>query len=177
MLDFGGGAGRVMTFRHKDHGTVVEMLGNSLGFFRFIEGHGGNATQCSSFGTILKAIEDRQLVVNGTNKYDPTDGLAAPDMLGELERQAGERPMIAEWVDCGHWEAWCDPKASGRFVLVTNHFSNATMALTPDGFLFVGADAGPKQPSKPWGLRVSGGGPARQITQKEARALLQDLKR
>lgn len=48
--------------------------------------------------------------------------------------------MVAEWVDCGVWEAWDD--GGGGCIKITNHHSSSTLALTVDGLIFAGAAAG-----------------------------------
>lgn len=82
--------------------------------------------------------------------------------------------MVAEWVDCGHWEAFAD---GGGCIKVTNHLLNSTLALTRDGFIYAGADAGRFQPRKPWGLRVVCGGEAEKVGHKEAKDAIRALER
>jgi hypothetical protein len=82
--------------------------------------------------------------------------------------------MVAEWVDCGNWEAFAD---GGECIKVTNHMLNTTLALTRDGFISAGADAGRFQPCKPWGLRVACGGDAVKIGHAEAKAGIRALEK
>ncbi len=68
------------------------------------------------------------------------------DTHTQSTRSQGAAPclrMIAGWLDNGYWEAWDDGRSP--IILIMNMYLNSTLALTPDGFLCVGADAGPLQ--------------------------------
>jgi hypothetical protein len=168
--------GMVAIFRHHSLGTAVELSDGSFGLVTFVENDERNASVVMAHGRLRLGEERRMrgytpLVRDGRTWWDVYEGFIAPDTLEALREEAGERPMVAEWLDVGEgsgWEAFDD--GSMPYVKVTNTDGNSELFITETGFIFVGAPAGPEQPHKPQGVIVEMAQPAQQLTLAEAKA-------
>lgn len=170
-----GKDGEIAIFRHSTLGTAVELHESSNGLFWFIENDHRNVSWVTSYGEARRGGESTEpLLRRGLDWWDPDDGFACPDMLQELCQAPGKWPMVAEWLDVGPWQAYDD--GSTPFLNITHIPSGAVLALTPAGFIFSGAPAGPLQPHKPRGVRVEAGQAAEQLSARGAQAALDQLK-
>jgi hypothetical protein len=167
--------GMVAIFRHSQLGTAVELCETQLGLATFVENDARNATVAMAHGRMRQGEERRArgytpLVQKGRTWWDVHEGFLAPDMLEALRDEAGQRPMVSEWFDVGEgsgWEAFDD--GSQPYVRIANSDALCEMFLTENGFIFVGAPAGPGQPHKPQAVLVEHGQAAVQLTIDEAR--------
>ena len=166
--------GMVAIFRHARLGTALELSETNDGLVAFVEHDGRNATFAMAHGRMRHGDERRArsytpLVRNGRTWWDAQEGFQAPDTLEALREEGGQRPMVAEWFDVGEgsgWEAYDD--GTQPFVRITNSDVGGEVFLTADGFILLGAPAGPEQPHKPQGILVQDAAPAIQLSLAEA---------